>query len=277
MFSGDKSARFLYPLGMPLRSAILNVMTAAALKAGKAIVRDFGELGKLQVSRKGVSDFATNADHRSEKILHQELSKARPTFGFLMEESGEIAGSDPTQRFIIDPIDGTNNFIHAVPYFCISVALEKRLNDGSWQTQAGVIYDPIANELFCAELYQGATVNDQRLMVSGRNELDACMIAAFMPMQAPTAHVVHVQKTLTSQPFLLRATGSTALDLAYVAAGRYDGACFISYKPWDVSAGKLLVREAGGLITESAGEDKKLLFVSNPHIHGKLAPLLSAA
>jgi myo-inositol-1(or 4)-monophosphatase len=255
----------------------MNVMTAAALKAGKAVLRDFGELGKLQVSRKGLSDFATNADRKAEKILHQELSKARPAFSFLMEESGEVAGSDPSQRFVIDPIDGTNNFIHAVPYFCIAIAMEKRINDGSWQTQAGVIYDPIQNELFAAELYQGATMNDQRLMVSGRSEIDSCMMAAFMPPHRPDAHSAHVSKALSAQPMLLRATGSTALDLAYVAAGRYDAACFITYKPWDVAAGKLLVREAGGQTTESTEEGKKLLFVSNAHIHSKLAPTLRAA
>lgn len=262
---------------MLLRSALLNVMTAAALKAGKAVVRDFSELGKLQVSRKGLSDFATTADRKAEKILHQELAKARPTFSFVMEESGNVMGSDKTQRFVIDPIDGTNNFIHAVPYFCISIAMEKQINDGSWQTQAGVIYDPIANELFCAELYQGATVNDQRLMVSGRTEIDASMMAAFMPPHTPDPHATRVLGAINAHPFLLRATGSTALDLAYVAAGRYDAACFVSYKHWDISAGKLLVREAGGQITECTEPGKKLLFVSNAHVHAKLAASLRAA
>jgi len=262
---------------MLLRSAILNVMTAAALKAGKAVLRDFGELDKLQVSRKGTADFATNADRRSEKILHQELSKARPTFGFLMEESGEIAGSDPDHRFVIDPIDGTHNFIHAVPYFCIAISLEKRLRDGTYEAQAAVIYDPIQNEMFCAELYQGATMNDQRLMVSGRAELDLCMVASYMPGYTKDAHADRVHNVLTAHPFLLRSSGSTALDLAYVAAGRYDGACYVSYKNWDVSAGKLLIREAGGLITECTDAGKKLLFVSNTHIHPKLATSLRTA
>ena len=257
---------------MAPRSAIMNVLTAAALKAGKSVLRDFSELDKLQVSRKSIANFATNADKKSEKILHQELSKARPTFSFIMEESGEIEGSDPTQRFVIDPIDGTHNFIHAIPYFCIAVAYEKRLNNGKFETQGGVIYDPIHNELFCAELYQGATMNDQRLAVSGRSEIDTCMIAAFLPPR--TEHAIKVNNALASQPLALRATGSTALDLAYVAAGRYDGACFVSYKHWDVAAGRLLVREAGGKITESEDEKQKLLFVSNPNIHNKLVESL---
>jgi myo-inositol-1(or 4)-monophosphatase len=263
---------------MPAKSAIMNVMTAASIKAGRAVLRDFGELGKLQVSRKGTADFATNADRRSEKILHQELSKARPTHSFLMEESGEIIGSDPTQRFVIDPIDGTSNFIHAVPYFCISVAYEKQLKDGRFETQAGVIYDPIANELFSAELYQGAFVNDQRLMVSGRSESDTCMLAVFMPYgENGTAQGNRIMAELSAHPFALRATGSTALDLAYIAAGRYDGGCYISYKAWDVSAGRLLVREAGGQVTEQEGGGKKLLFASNPHIHTKLMSKMQAA
>ena len=258
---------------------MLNVMTAAAIKAGKAVLRDFSELDKLQVSRKGTADFATNADRRAEKILHQELSKARPSFSFMMEESGEIAGSDPAQRFVIDPIDGTHNFIHAVPYFCVSIGYEKQLNNGKFETQAGVIYDPIANELFTAELHQGAYVNDNRLMVSGRSEPDTCMLATYTVNNkgADTPHAANVLNMLAGYPFFLRVTGSTALDLAYVAAGRYDGACFISYKPWDVSAGKLLVREAGGQLTEMDEPGKKLLFASNAHIHSKLATKMQAA
>jgi len=259
---------------MPPRSALLNVMTNAALKAGKAILRDFGELDKLQVSRKSVANFATNADKRAEGIIHHELSKARPDFSFLMEESGEVVGNDTTQRFVIDPIDGTHNFIHAIPYFCIAISYEKKLPNGSYETQVGVIYDPIQNELFCAELYQGAKVNDQRLVVSNRHELDTCMIASFSP--ARTAYAAKIHASLASHPFLLRTTGSTALDLAYVAAGRFDGACFVSYKPWDISAGKLMIREAGGLITERGEDGKKLLFVSNEKIHNKVSTALLA-
>ncbi len=257
------------------RSALLNVMTAAATKAGKAILRDFGELGKLQVSRKGISDFATNADRRAEKILHTELAKARPGYSFLMEESGDVPGDDATQRFVIDPIDGTSNFIHAVPYFCVAIAYEKKIANGSFETQAGVIYDPITNEMFEAELYQGAAVNGQRLMVSGRSEIDACMLATFNP--SSDLYALRVHKALGAHPLIHRVTGSTALDLAYVAAGRYDAACYVSFKHWDIAAGRLLVREAGGSITERMEGDKKLLLVSNTHIHSKLASCLAAA
>jgi myo-inositol-1(or 4)-monophosphatase len=260
-----------------VKSAILNVMSAAVVKAGKAVLRDFGELDKLQVSRKGTADFATTADKRSERILHQELSKARPTCGFLMEESGEIAGTDPNHRFVIDPIDGTNNFIHAVPYFCITVAYEKRLPSGHFETHAGVIYDPIQNELFSAELYQGAMLNDQRIITSGRTEFDTCMLAAFIPPRDANSHAGKLHQVLSAHPFVLRATGATALDLAYVAAGRYDGACFNTYKHWDVAAGKLLVRETGGQTTERAEDANRMLFVSNAHIHARLAPALLAA
>jgi myo-inositol-1(or 4)-monophosphatase len=257
------------------RSAILNVMTAAALKAGKAILRDFGELGKLQVSRKGTADFATSADKRSEKVLHQELSKARPTYSFVMEESGEIPGAEPQHRFVIDPIDGTTNFIHAIPYFCISIAYEKQLNNGQFETHAGVIYDPIANEMFVAELYQGAFLNDQRIVTSGRSEADTCVMASYMPhAESDPVHAARIHSALTSHPFTFRVNGAVALDLAYVAAGRYDGACYTSYKIWDVAAGKLLVREAGGRLTESQGNGKKLLLATNAHIHGKLAAAL---
>lgn len=260
-----------------LKSAILNVMSAAVIKAGKAVLRDFGELDKLQVSRKGTADFATNADRRSERILHQELSKARPTYSFLMEESGTIEGSDPTHRFVIDPIDGTNNFIHAVPYFCITVAYEKRLASGQFETHAGVVYDPIQNELFSAELYQGAMLNNQRIITSGRAEPDSCMLAAFVPPRGSGSHEGRLHQVLAAHPFILRATGATALDMAYVAAGRYDGACFSTYKHWDVAAGKLLVREAGGQTTERNEEADRMLFVSNAHIHARLAaPLLAA-
>ncbi len=237
-------------------------------------MRDFGELDKLQVSRKSIANFATNADKKSEKILHQELSKARPGFSFLMEESGEVAGSDPTQRFVIDPIDGTHNFMHAIPYFCVAIAYEKRLNNGTFETQAGVIFDPVHNELFCAELYQGATLNDQRLAVSGRTEMDSCMIASMISHSS--THAARVNEILSAHHVSIRASGSTALDLAYIAAGRYDGGCFVSYKHWDIAAGRLLVREAGGKITSREDEANKLLFLSNPHIHAKLASALAA-
>ena len=262
---------------MPPRSAILTVMTGAALKAGRAIVRDFGEIGQLQVSRKGTADFATAADRRSEKILHQELSKARPTCGFVMEESGEIAGSDPAHRFVIDPIDGTHNFIHAIPYFCISIAYEKQVRDGSFETQAGVIYDPLRNELFCAELYQGATLDDKRLMVSGRTEPDTCLVATFLPSGASASYGDKIYSAVRKQSYSLRSCGAAALDLAYVAAGRFDAACHIHYKHWDIAAGALLIREAGGRVFVRNEVEKPLFIGCNSLIHEKIVSMALAA
>lgn len=251
-------------------------MTAAALKAGRSVVRDFGEIEQLQVSRKGTADFATAADKRSEKILHQELAKARPTCGFVMEESGEIAGSDPTHRFVIDPIDGTHNFIHAIPYFCISIGYEKQLRDGTFETQAAVIYDPLRNELFCAEMHQGATLDDKRMMVSSRAEPDTCLIATFLPQARSDFHQDKVFATLRQQPYSLRACGATALDLAYVAAGRYDAACHVNFKRWDISAGMLLIRESGGRTFMSNDSAKPLFIAGNALIHEKIVTAATA-
>lgn len=252
-------------------------MTAAALKAGKAILRDFGEIGNLQISRKGTADFATAADKRSEKILFQELQKARPTCGFLMEEGGEVPGSDPTHRFVIDPIDGTHNFIHAIPYFCISIGYEKQKADGTFETHAGVIYDPMRNELFSAELYQGAHLDDTRMSVSRRDEPDACMIATYFPSKEAGSHEARVMSVLQREPYSLRSCGATALDLAYVAAGRYDATCHMHFKPWDVSAGALMVREAGGLVHLSQNAGKPLIFASSKPLYEKLATDVIAA
>lgn len=262
---------------MPPRSAIITVMSNAAIKAGRAIVRDFGEIGQLQVSRKGTSDFATAADKRSEKIIHQELSKARPTCGFLMEESGEIAGTDPTHRFVVDPIDGTHNFIHAVPYFCISIAYEKQLRDGKYEAQAGVIFDPLRNELFCAELYQGATLDDKRLQVSARAEPDTCMVSTFVPSRDRNSYGARIHDALQQQPYSLRALGATALDLAYVAAGRFDAACHINYKHWDLAAGALLIREAGGQIFERSAPENPLFIAANPLIFPKMGNIAAVS
>ncbi len=262
---------------MAPRSAILTVMTSAVLKAGRAVSRDFGEIGQLQVSRKGTSDFATASDKRSEKILYQELLKARPTCGFLMEESGEVAGTDPTHRFVIDPIDGTHNFIHAFPYFCISVAYEKQKQDGRFETQAGVIYDPLRNELFCAELYQGATLDDRRIMVSSRAEPDTCMVATYNPPKLHTSYEARVHAALQQQPYSLRSCGATALDLAYVAAGRFDAACHVHYKHWDIAAGALMIREAGGRVYERTEPENPLLLAGNLQIHEKMVPVITAA
>lgn len=237
-----------------MKSPLLTVMSNAAIKAGNGLLRDFGEVDQLQVSRKGPANFVTKSDLRSEKVLVSELKKARPDFGFLLEEQGEIAGKDSSHRFIIDPLDGTSNFIHAVPYFCISIALEKREGNKS-DLLAAVIYDPIHNELFCAEKGKGATVNDRRLQVSGRELLEEAMLATGSPRQAQgDAQISGQMARAAAQTGFVRYTGSSALDLAYVAAGRYDGCWFSGLKPWDAAAGLLLIQEAGGMASDLDGK-----------------------
>lgn len=260
------------------KSATINVMVNATRKAAKAITRDFGEMAHLQVSRKGTADFATNADHKAEKILYEELKKARPEFGFLMEEGGEKDGADPNMQWVIDPIDGTSNFIHAVPYFCISVGLERRNYDGTRDGIAGVIYDPIRDEVFMAERGQGAFVsdgqNERRLAVSGRRVTDEAMLVTNMPRisRKDYPHALEVLTRVTASPFIMRCGGASALDLAYVAAGRYDGAWYHTYQRWDVAAGLILIREAGGKVLEMPATDKEpmLLLATNDLLHEKI-------
>lgn len=238
-----------------MQSPLINVMTAAALKASKGLLRDFGEVDNLQVSRKGASTFVTNADTRTEKLLHKELSIARPDFGFLMEEGGEIAGKDGVHRFIIDPLDGTSNFIHAVPYFCISIALEKREANGNTNIIAGVIYDPIHNEMFTAEQYKGAFLNNRRLVVSGRDKMADAMFASSgtktLKKLTPTEQKTY--QNLATGEQTIRRLGATALDLAYIAAGRLDGGFYTSIESWDIAAGMLMVQEAGGKVMDLSG------------------------
>ncbi len=240
-----------------MQSPIINVMTAAALKASKGLLRDFGEVDNLQVSRKGANAFVTKADIRTEKLLHQELSAARPDFGFLMEEGGEIPGKDGMHRFIIDPLDGTSNFIHAVPYFCISIALEKREKNGNSHIIAGVIYDPIHNEMFTAEQYKGAFLGNRRLVVSGRDKMADAMFACSGTKTLKKLTPVEQQtySNLATGEQTIRRLGATALDLAYIAAGRLDGGFYTSIESWDIAAGMLMVREAGGNVMDLSGNE----------------------
>jgi myo-inositol-1(or 4)-monophosphatase len=261
-------------------SANITVMTNAVRKAAKAIVRDFGEIEHLQVSRKGTSDFVTNLDRKSEKILFEELSRARPDYGFLMEESGVVKGTNAEYEWVIDPIDGTSNFIHAIPYVCISVALEKIHSNGGREPIAAVTYSPILDELYIAEKGQGAYVNDKRrLKVSGRKEMDEIMLATCAPRKSRQDYdyTIRTFEKITQHPFIVRTAGATALDLAYLSAGRYDGAWYNSCKRWDIAAGILLVREAGGMVTELPATEThpSLLIVSNPAIHDRLVTLIS--
>ncbi|MFT3727675.1 MAG: inositol monophosphatase family protein [Terricaulis sp.] len=237
---------------MPQTSALINVMVGAARKAGRALARDFGEVENLQVSRKGPADFVSSADLKSEKTLFEELSKARPGYGFLMEERGEVEGTDKTNRFIVDPLDGTTNFLHGIPHFAISIGLER---EGI--LVAGVIYNVIRDELFWAEKGAGAYLNDRRLRVAARTDMRDALFATgapFMGQPGREKFLGEVDRVL-SQTSGIRRMGAASLDLAYVAAGRVDGFWERGLSAWDVAAGAILVREAGGLCKEIDGGD----------------------
>jgi myo-inositol-1(or 4)-monophosphatase len=230
---------------MAVRSALFNVMSAAALKAARGLKRDFGEVEQLQVSVKGPGDFVSTADVKAEKILHIELAKARPGFGFLMEESGVSVGSDGRHRWIVDPLDGTTNFLHGLPHWAISIGLER---DG--EIVAGLIYHPVADEMFWAEKGGGAYLNDRRLRVSARRSLEESLIGSGIPFRGHGDHARYL-RTLRAVMAIttgVRRMGVASLDLAYVAAGRYDGYWEFGLKPWDLAAGLILVREAGGTV-----------------------------
>ena len=262
---------------MAVRSAILNVMVAAAEKASRLLKRDFGEIEHLQVSKKGPSDFVTAADVRTEKILHAELSKARPDFGFYMEESGETAGTDPDRRWVIDPIDGTINFIHGIPHVAISIALEER-----GEITAALVYNPILEEIFMAEKGQGASFNNRRIRVSSRTALEDCVIATGIPHRGRGDHAAYLPQLTAAMESTagIRRLGSAALDLAYVAAGRCDGFWESGLQYWDIAAGILLVREAGGFVTSIDGKDKNVdgssVLAANPTLHRSLSQMLAA-
>jgi myo-inositol-1(or 4)-monophosphatase len=213
-------------------SANLNVMIKAAEKASRALIRDFGEIEKLQVSIKGPTDFVSNADLKAEKIIIEELKKARPYYSIISEEDGSETNKDKDHTWIIDPIDGTTNFLHGVPHFAISIALKS--DD---EIVSGLIYDPIKDEMFYAEKENGAFFNNQRIRVSKKKDLNSCLFASGA-----------VTKNEVDLP--LRKSGSAALDIAYVAAGRYDGYFQNDLNLWDIAAGIILVKEAGGLINE---------------------------
>src|SRR5918996_324241 len=262
---------------MPIRSANINVMVQAAHKAARHLVRDFGEVENLQVSIKGPGDFVSAADHRAERILQQELSRARPGFGFLLEETGTVAGDDH-HRWIIDPLDGTTNFLHGLPHFAISLALER---DG--ELMAGVIYDPIKDELFCAEKGAGAYLNDRRLRVSRRGDLANCLIGTGIPVLDWPGREKGFGRELESvsdHVAGIRRIGTASLDLAYVAAGRLDGFWEYGLKPWDMAAGIVLIREAGGMVCRLEDGDllsPGTLVAGNQGIYPRLMELLRVA
>lgn len=241
---------------MALQSPDLSVMIKAAEKAARSLIRDFGEVEQLQVSQKGPGDFVSAADRRAEEIIHEELKTARPNHGFLMEESGAIAGKDPSKRFIIDPLDGTTNFLHGIPHWCISIALEV-----DNEITAGVVYDPVKDELFSAEKNGGAFMRRKRLRVSGRSDLMQATIATGAPRRAAAQRDLFMReyKAVMNVAPGLRRFGAAALDLAYVAAGRYEGFWERDLKAWDIAAGMLIVKEAGGFVCDPDDDRKNPL------------------
>ena len=233
-------------------SANLNVMIQAARKAARRLVRDFGEVENLQVSVKGAGDFVSSADRKAEDTIRDLLMEARPNYGWLGEETGSEDGKDPTRRWIVDPIDGTTNFLHGLPHWAISIALEHKD-----EIVAGVIYDPIKDEMFTAEAGQGAWMNDRRLRVSSRREVSEMVFATGVPFgdKGGLPEMFRELAWLMPRCAGVRRWGTASLDLAYVAAGRYDGYWERGLKPWDLAAGLILVREAGGY-TGRIGEAK---------------------
>ncbi len=233
-----------------IRTPLMNVMTAAAQKAARGLKRDFGEVALLQVSRKGPADFVSAADKKSEKILFEELSRARPGYGFLMEEGGSVEGKDKTHVWHIDPLDGTTNFLHGIPHFAISVALER---DG--QLVAGLVYNPVTDEMFVAEKGQGAYLNNQRLRVAQRTDIREAVVCCGIPHIGRGDHrqFLNEMAQVMAVTAGLRRTGAAALDLAYVAAGRFDAFWERQLSTWDMAAGAVLVREAGGYVADVNG------------------------
>lgn len=256
-------------------SPLLNVMTGAARKAGRSLSRDFGEVENLQVSIKGPANFVSAADLRAEQIIQAELSKARPGYGFLLEEGGTVEGTDKDNRWIVDPLDGTTNFLHSIPLFAISIGLERE-----GKLFAGVIYNPATDELFTAEKGKGAFLNGRRLRVAARRDLDDCVIAMGVPHRGRPGQARYMKEldTVLNKVAGLRRTGSAAMDLAWTAAGRFDAYWERNIKAWDMAAGIVIVREAGGIVTDLRGDSNMLaagnVVAGNSNVHKALLPLI---
>ena len=249
------------------QSPNITVMIKAARKASSKLRRDFGEVEQLQISKKGPGDFVTNADIRTEEILRDTLDHARPGYGFLMEESGEIIGSEINKRWIIDPIDGTINFIHGIPHFAISIALED-----NGEIVAGVVYEPINDQMFWAEKGNGAWLNDRRIRVSGRKHIHDSIFATGIPLEKKKQKNIlkQIENVITASAGIRR-FGSASLDLAYVAAGRFDGFWETDLNAWDIAAGIVLIKESGGMISEINGGENLLetgsVVATNPNLY----------
>ncbi|MDR6183214.1 inositol monophosphatase family protein [Asaia bogorensis] len=262
----------------------MTVMQNAAQKAAKRLLRDFAEVEQLQVSIKGPGDFVSQADLRAEQTIREELARARPGYAFLMEESGNSGGENWTWRWIVDPLDGTSNFLHGIPQWAISIALQRRHPDGSTEIAAAMVYNPAANEMFWAEKGIGAFLNERRIRVSARRDLSESLIATGIPFaKTPADRRLPFGRTLAAlMPHVagFRRFGAAALDLAWVAAGRYEAFWEIGLKPWDCAAGLLIVREAGGYVTDPEGleitdlDNDVTLIAGNGHLHGPIRKIV---
>ncbi len=258
-----------------LHSALINVMVKAARHAGRSLKRDLGEVEHLQVSLKGPANFVTLADKRAEEIIYADLAKARPGYGFIGEEGGTREGTDKSHTWIVDPLDGTTNFLHGIPQFAISIALKREDT-----IIAGVIYNPANDELYIAERGKGAFLNDQRLRVAGRRKLADCVIACGLPHIGRGDHELFRREMMELQNRVagLRRFGAASLDLAFVAAGRLDGYWERNLSPWDIAAGQIMVREAGGTVSGIDGKDDAVetgnVVCGNEFVQGELVKIL---
>ncbi len=266
-------------------SGLIRVMERAARKAGQRLRRDFGEIEHLQVSRKGPSDFVSKADRAAERTLYDELLAARPDWGFELEEGGTIAGAEGKPRWIVDPLDGTTNFLHGIPHFAISIAVQEPKLDGSgWgEVTAALVYQPITDESFWAEKTRGAWLHDRRLRVSSRRHLDDSLIATGIPFhgRGDGGNWAKIYNAVGPEVAGIRRFGSAALDLAWVAAGRYEAFWESGLQAWDTAAGCLLVREAGGFVTDWRGRSQPIcdeqVLAGSDAIHSRLHKLIAAA
>jgi myo-inositol-1(or 4)-monophosphatase len=267
---------------MVAHSGLITVMERAARKAAPKLRRDFNEVQQLQVSRKGPADFVSQADQRAEETIYEELKRARPDWGFLGEEGGTREGDPDKPRWIVDPIDGTSNFLHGIPHFSISIAVEEPRPGGRGEITQGLIYQPLTDESFWAEKGRGAWLFDKRLRVSSRRELSECLIATGIPFlgHGNFDEWTRIFSSVAPEVAGIRRFGSAALDLAWVAAGRFDGYWESDLKPWDVAAGVLLVKEAGGFVTDYRGGDQAMernqFVAASDGIHSKLHKLVAS-
>lgn len=260
---------------MALRSPLMNVMTKAAEKAGRALLRDFGEVERLQVSQKGPADFVSQADTKAENIIKEELQKARPGYGFMMEETAQVR-PDTEYTWIVDPLDGTSNFLHGIPHWAVSIALAK-----GEQIIAGVVFEPVRDEMFWGEKGTGAFLNAHRLRVSARRNLHESLIATGIPFKGhePPSFMTELNNVMPKVAGIRR-MGAASLDLAYVAAGRYEGYWERGLKAWDIAAGTMLVKEAGGYVGSFKKADNPVftgdIVASNEKLQRALCELVGA-